>query len=98
MKKLNDNEIQNNISQIDPSWILKGKFIHREIVFKNFIEAFSFMSAVALVAEKSGHHPNWENLYNKVTIALSTHDVDGLTEKDFNLAKAIDTILQNYKL
>ena len=98
MKKLNDNEIQNNISQIDASWILKGKFIHREIAFKNFIEAFSFMSAVALVAEKSGHHPNWENVYNKVAIALSTHDADGLTEKDFNLAKAIDTILQNYKL
>ncbi len=97
MKKLKDQDIQSSMSQIDQSWTLKGKFIHIEILFKNFIEAFSFMAAVALEAEKSGHHPNWENVYNKVTISLSTHDADGLTEKDFNLAKAIDLILQNYK-
>jgi len=98
MKKLKDQDIQSNMSLIDQAWIIKGKFIHRNILFKNFIEAFSFMSAVALEAEKSGHHPNWENVYNKVNIALSTHDADGLTDKDFNLAKAIDNILQNYKV
>lgn len=95
MLKLNDQEINTRMLTIDPSWILKGKFIHREVLFKNFIEAFSFMTAVALVAEKSGHHPNWKNVYNKVSIALNTHDVDGLTDKDFTLAQAIDTILKN---
>ncbi len=95
MVKLNDQEIQTNMSSIDAAWVLKGKFIHREVLFKNFIEAFSFMTAVALVAEKSGHHPNWKNVYNKVTIALNTHDADGLTDKDFALAQAIDTILKN---
>lgn len=61
--------------------------------FKDFSEAFAFMSRVALAAEKAGHHPDWSNSYNSVTIALSTHDVGGLTDKDIALAKAIDTIL-----
>lgn len=96
MEKLNEQEIQTRMSSIDSVWILKGKFIHREVLFKDFIEAFSFMTSVALVAEKSDHHPNWENVYNKVKIALNTHDADGLTDKDFNLAKKIDKILKNY--
>lgn len=95
MKKLSKQEIEKSMTLIDAAWLLKGKFIHREILFKNFIEAFSFMTAVALVAEKNGHHPNWKNVYNKVNIALNTHDVDGLTSKDFDLAKAIDKILKN---
>ena len=92
MTKLNQEEIQSNMDLIDQGWLLKGKFIHREILFKNFVEAFSFMTAVALIAEKSGHHPNWKNVYNKVNIALNTHDADGLTKKDFDLAGAIDKI------
>lgn len=94
MTPLNEAEIKVRMSSIDNDWIIKGKFIHRELLFKNFIEAFSFMTSVALVAEKSGHHPNWKNVYNKVTIALNTHDADGITAKDFDLAKAIDQILK----
>ncbi len=97
MEKLNEQKIQISMNSIDTAWILKGKFIHREILFKDFIEAFSFMTSVALVAEKSDHHPNWENVYNKVKIALNTHDANGLTDKDFDLAKKIDEILKNYK-
>jgi len=93
MRKLNEQEIQAKIATIDGDWKVKGKFIHREIVFKNFIEAFSFMTAVALLAEKANHHPDWKNSYNKVTIALSSHDADGITNKDFDLAKAIDKVL-----
>ncbi|RTY99967.1 4a-hydroxytetrahydrobiopterin dehydratase [Flavobacterium franklandianum] len=93
MKKLNEQEIQDRIPQIDGSWLVKGKFLHRELLFKDFVEAFSFMTAVALVAEKSGHHPNWKNAYNKVTIDLTTHDVDGISAKDFELAKIIDTLI-----
>ncbi|TDD96628.1 4a-hydroxytetrahydrobiopterin dehydratase [Flavobacterium cellulosilyticum] len=92
MKKLNQQEITAKMSAIDSAWEIKGKFISREFVFKNFVEAFSFMTAVALIAEKSAHHPNWENVYNKVTISLSTHDADGITEKDIDLATAIDKI------
>lgn len=96
MNKLNQQEIQARMKEIASAWEVKGKFISCEFVFKNFIEAFSFMTAVALVAEKSGHHPNWENVYNKVIISLSTHDADGITSKDFDLAKAIDKISNKY--
>lgn len=93
MEKLSEQEIQDSMATLDAAWIVKGKFIHRDILFKNFIEAFSFMTAVALLAEKANHHPNWKNAYNKVTIALSSHDADGITEKDFALAKGIDKVL-----
>ena len=61
--------------------------------FKSFSEAFGFMTRVALAADKLGHHPDWSNTYDKVTIVLSTHDAGGLTDKDVALAKAIDEIL-----
>lgn len=96
MKKLNEQEIQDSITKLDIAWKIKGEFLHREFLFKNFVEAFSFMTAVALLAEKAAHHPNWKNTYNKVTIDLSTHDAEGLTAKDFDLAKAIDTIIKKY--
>ena len=93
MKRLIDTEILRRMKTIDASWVLKGKFIHREIIFKDFIDAFSFMTKVALLAEKSNHHPNWKNVYNKVNIALNTHEADGLTEKDFELAMKIDRLI-----
>jgi 4a-hydroxytetrahydrobiopterin dehydratase len=96
MKKLNDKEIQDLMEQLERSWVLRGKYIQRDFVFSDFVEAFSFMTSVAIVAEKNGHHPNWENSYNKVTIALSTHDADGITEKDISLAKEADMLMQKY--
>lgn len=67
--------------------------IERAFRFKDFSEAFAFMARVALAAEKAGHHPDWSNSYNTVTIRLSTHDAGGLSAKDIALAKAIDTLL-----
>jgi 4a-hydroxytetrahydrobiopterin dehydratase len=96
MKKLSEQEIQDRMPEIDKAWLVKGKFLHRELLFKDFVEAFSFMTAVALVAEKSAHHPNWKNAYNKLTIDLTTHDSDGITVKDFDLAKAIDTLFKKH--
>jgi 4a-hydroxytetrahydrobiopterin dehydratase len=96
MEKLNEQEIQARMKELDPAWIVFGKFLHRELLFKDFIEAFSFLTAVALVAEKANHHPNWNNAYNKVVIALNTHDANGITTKDFDLAKAIDKIVLKY--
>ena len=61
--------------------------------FKDFSEAFAFMSRVALAAEKAGHHPDWSNSYNSVTVRLSTHDAGGLSAKDITLAQAIDKII-----
>lgn len=94
MKKLNEQEIKDSLMEINPAWKIKDKLLHRELLFKDFVEAFSFMTAVALVAEKSAHHPNWKNEYNKITIDLNTHDADGITAKDFELAKAIDKIVK----
>lgn len=67
--------------------------IHRDFKFKNFIAAFGFMARVALAAEKAGHHPEWSNTYNKVSITLTTHDANGLTQKDVDLAEQIDELL-----
>jgi 4a-hydroxytetrahydrobiopterin dehydratase len=61
--------------------------------FKTFSEAFAFMTRVALAAERAGHHPDWSNSYNTVTIRLSTHDAGGLSDKDIALAEAIDKLL-----
>jgi 4a-hydroxytetrahydrobiopterin dehydratase len=72
-------------------WVEKNNFLEKEFVFKNFIEAFAFMTQVALLAEKMNHHPLWTNVYNKVKIQLNTHDAgDVVTDKDRKLAKAID--------
>ncbi|KAL4228508.1 Pterin-4-alpha-carbinolamine dehydratase 2 [Mactra antiquata] len=64
--------------------------IYKEFLFKNFIQAFGFMSCVALQAEKMDHHPEWFNVYNKVQITLSTHDCGGLSERDVKLATFIE--------
>jgi 4a-hydroxytetrahydrobiopterin dehydratase len=67
--------------------------IRRDFKFADFPAAFGFMTQVALLAEKAGHHPEWSNVYNKVTIVLTTHDAGGLTDKDVALAKAIDAVV-----
>jgi len=76
-----------------------GSQLKQTIKFNNFIEAFGFMSQVALIAEKMNHHPNWSNVYNTVEIILSTHDEgDIITSKDRELANAIDKILNKNSL
>ncbi|HTO28902.1 MAG TPA: 4a-hydroxytetrahydrobiopterin dehydratase [Devosia sp.] len=67
--------------------------ISRVFKFRDFSEAFAFMARVALAAEKAGHHPDWSNSYNSVTINLSTHDAGGLSDKDIALAGVIDRLL-----
>ncbi|MEO0619668.1 MAG: 4a-hydroxytetrahydrobiopterin dehydratase [Pseudomonadota bacterium] len=64
--------------------------IQRTYKFKDFKQAFAWMTAAALEAEVADHHPEWENVYNRVNVTLTTHDADGLTEKDIALAKAMD--------
>ena len=66
--------------------------IHKEFRFKDFNEAFGFMSRVALMAEKMDHHPEWFNVYNRVDITLTTHDAGGMSERDVTLARFIDSI------
>jgi 4a-hydroxytetrahydrobiopterin dehydratase len=74
-------------------WTEKNNKLIKTFEFDNFVEAFGFMTKVAIIAEKLNHHPNWSNVYNKVSIELSTHDAgDVITDKDRELAKAIDAI------
>ncbi len=76
------------------TWVESNSKLRRSFTFADFSEAFGFMTRVALVAERMGHHPEWTNVYNKVDIALSTHDAGGVvTEKDRALASAIDELL-----
>lgn len=75
-------------------WKEENNQLIREFEFTNFIEAFAFMNKVAMIVEKMDHHPNWSNVYNRVVIRLSTHDAgDVVTEKDSQLAAAIDDLL-----
>lgn len=73
-------------------WKFNDSGIEKKFLFKNFSEALGFIVQVGVLAEKQGHHPELFNVYNKVNIRLSTHDANGLTDKDFNLAKAIETL------
>jgi len=70
--------------------------IAREFEFRDFVAAFSFMTAVAIHAEKADHHPEWSNIYNKVSILLTTHDADGLTSKDAALADVITRLASSF--
>ena len=76
-------------------WTEKNNALHRVFKFKNFTQAFAFMTEVAFAAEKQNHHPNWSNVYNTVEFKLNTHDAgDTVTDKDHALAKAIDGIFE----
>ena len=89
--KLDEKQVQEELKKLN-GWELKDGKLHREFQFKNFVEAFGFMSSVALKAESQGHHPNWYNAFNTVVIDLVTHDVGGITEEDVKLAEKIDKI------
>ena len=76
-----------------PRWERRGRGLHRELSFRDFTEAFGFMTMVALVAERLNHHPDWSNSWNKVVLDVTNHAAAGLTEIDFELANAIDKAL-----
>ncbi len=88
---LQDDELKELVVKI-PGWEIQSQQIKREFIFTNFIEAFSFMTKVALICEKYNHHPNWENVYSKVIIRLNTHDLGGITNLDQTLASEINEI------
>ncbi len=67
--------------------------ITRQFKFADFVQAFGFMASVAIIAEKMDHHPEWSNVYNRVDILLTTHDADGLSERDAKLAEAIEALV-----
>ena len=81
------------------NWEEKEGRLYRQFIFQDFVSAWAFMSAVAIISEKMDHHPNWSNVYNKVDIYLCTHDAGNqITEKDHRLAKAIDEVVGQFIL
>jgi 4a-hydroxytetrahydrobiopterin dehydratase len=93
MEKLSDAELNAALAEL-PGWkIEKGK-LHREYKFADFIHAFGFMSMSALAIEKMNHHPEWFNVYNRVAVYLVTHDAQGITTKDVELAAILDKTAQ----
>jgi 4a-hydroxytetrahydrobiopterin dehydratase len=77
-----------------PEWECSAESLRRSVDFGSFVAAFGFMASVALIAERMDHHPNWSNVYGTVEIELTTHDAGGVTELDFELARAIETLIR----
>lgn len=93
-QKYSGEQITQSLSLLK-DWYLKENAIVTEFKFIDFKAAFAFMTRVAFEAEKLNHHPDWTNVYNRVTVSLSTHDQQGLTELDFKLAAVITKIFEN---
>ncbi|TDR06328.1 4a-hydroxytetrahydrobiopterin dehydratase [Marinomonas communis] len=94
--KLDEQAIQQALTELNAStaqeWTIENDKLTKSFRFKNFQQAFGFMTMCALFAEKKDHHPEWSNVYNKVDVQLVTHDVAGLSAKDFDLAKKMDAL------
>jgi 4a-hydroxytetrahydrobiopterin dehydratase len=91
MTKLSEQQISGELGKLH-GWSVVNGNLHRVFEFKDFSQAFAFMTRVALAAEKMDHHPDWSNVWNKVTVDLSTHSAGGLTKNDFDLAGKIQEI------
>ena len=89
--------IEKKLKLLSNNWNLKDKFLICNYQFKNFKDAIDFMNKVGVKCEEMDHHPKWTNVYNRIEVELFTHDSDGLTEKDFTLAKEMDTLFKTYE-
>lgn len=87
-------ECQIKLKELHLDWKFVDNGIEKEFQFFNFVEAFEFMTQVAVLAEEQKHHPEWTNVYNKLQIRLTTHDSGGVTDKDFDLALTIEQLLK----
>lgn len=92
MKPMAPEEILAKLTR-HPGWRQEGQWLARDLQFSDFADAWQFMAHVAEAAEAQDHHPNWYNVYNTVQIRLSTHDAQGITGRDFDLAATIDLYL-----
>jgi 4a-hydroxytetrahydrobiopterin dehydratase len=92
MKPLQDSEVEARLEKFE-GWSFNENAIHTKLEFENFKEAFAAMTRIAFEAEALQHHPEWFNVYNNLEISLSTHDAEGVTDKDFELAERIEKII-----
>jgi 4a-hydroxytetrahydrobiopterin dehydratase len=92
IEKLSDGEITQALGRV-PGWAVVNGKLHRELKFGTFVDAFGFMTRLAMIAERRDHHPEWQNVYDRVTIDLTTHEAQGITERDVALAEAANALL-----
>ena len=90
-QKLTDEQIKNELESLK-NWSLNEGKLHREYKFENFVEAFGFMTRVALVVERMNHHPEWFNVYHTLIVDLTTHDAGGISELDIKLATKMEAL------
>ncbi len=95
VNRLSDDDIQAGLDDLE-GWSLDDDKLYREFCFENFVTAFGFMTSAAIEAEKMNHHPEWFNVYSKVKVHLTTHDAGGITELDFQLAKKMNQLADNF--
>ena len=93
---LSEIEINKKVNLLSKNWSVNGLYLKGSYVFNNFDNAFSFMKEVAVKCEEMNHHPKWTNVYNKLDIELYTHDLGGITDKDFELSSFMDSTFQKY--
>jgi 4a-hydroxytetrahydrobiopterin dehydratase len=96
METMNSNEIQALLEKLNHSWTYVDHSIIKEFQFKDFKQAFAFMTEIAVIAESQQHHPRWSNNYNLVFISLTTHDMGGLTIRDVDLALEIERVYKKF--
>ena len=89
-QKLQRSEIEARLRLHPSDWVYDGEVLRRSYKFENFNQAFGFMTRAALISERLNHHPDWSNVYNRVDIRLSTHDLGGVSEKDFEWITEVD--------
>jgi 4a-hydroxytetrahydrobiopterin dehydratase len=94
-ERLSDAEIEQALEGV-PGWMVRGGKLHREFRFRNFNQAFGFMTRAALCSEAMNHHPEWSNVYATVIVDLVTHSADGITKLDFDLAKKMNGISEEF--
>ena len=91
MIRLSPEKISEELKNL-PGWSIKDEKLHRDFEFESFNQAFGFMTRAAMEIEKMNHHPEWFNVYNKLTVDLMTHDAGGITENDIQLAKILNSL------
>ena len=90
-QRLNDAELKAALDRLS-GWTIVNDKLHREYKFPDFAHAFGFMATAAVLIDKMNHHPEWSNVYNRVTVDLTTHDAGGITQKDLELAGVLENI------
>lgn len=94
--KLKGSDISDRLSEL-ANWSVENEKLKRSFKFRSFVDAFGFMTAAAIEAEKLDHHPEWFNVYNKVDVFLTTHSAGGITDLDFQLAKKMNDLARNFR-